>query len=228
MPLIHDPSAIRYASTQEAYGTTWTLSKTEDDGAQVWRDKNGKEAIVQKAVEQVRSSHRQYQYGTGDADYGIDRINKRIVDNFPPLGTPVWTLVDFNNATVPVLRVPISDQRTEIKGFDPKIVAECNKAGATKFPPIPSIDFVKGKVRSVQDGDMGDITIHSKETIDNAITDAIKAKTSDPPAMLSDTEIANLLSNAYNKTSRPIVGAPNKAAKGTTLIWDGCKWEKWK
>jgi hypothetical protein len=54
MSLKHDPSAIRYASTQEAYGTTWTLDSTEDDGTQVWKNAKGQTALVQKAVEQVR------------------------------------------------------------------------------------------------------------------------------------------------------------------------------
>ncbi len=31
MSLIHDPSAIRFASTQEAYGQLWTLDKVESE-----------------------------------------------------------------------------------------------------------------------------------------------------------------------------------------------------
>lgn len=48
MSLTYDPTAIRYASTQEAYGQTWILNKVEDDGAQVWRNSKGQEAIVPK------------------------------------------------------------------------------------------------------------------------------------------------------------------------------------
>src|SRR5688572_33402931 len=54
MSLKHDPSAIRYASTQEAYGTTWTLESIDSDGAQTWKNPKGHTALVQKAVEQVR------------------------------------------------------------------------------------------------------------------------------------------------------------------------------
>jgi hypothetical protein len=53
MSLKHDPSAIRYASTQEAYGTTWTLDSIDSDGAQTWKNAKGHTALVQKAVEQV-------------------------------------------------------------------------------------------------------------------------------------------------------------------------------
>lgn len=55
MSLIHDPSAIRYASTQQAYGQTWTLSKTEEDGTQVWKNGQEQEAFVPKMVETVRA-----------------------------------------------------------------------------------------------------------------------------------------------------------------------------
>lgn len=48
MSLIHDPSAIRYASTQEAYGTTWTLDRIEGDGAQIWKNSKGETAMVQR------------------------------------------------------------------------------------------------------------------------------------------------------------------------------------
>jgi hypothetical protein len=92
MSLIYDPSAIRYSSTQTAYGCTWTLQKTEDDGAQVWKNAKGQEAIVQKTCDQVRQNHRQYRFNIDDKDYGIDRINKRIASQYPPierkLGTP--------------------------------------------------------------------------------------------------------------------------------------------
>ncbi len=51
MSLIHDPSAIRYASTQEAYGQLWTLDKVEPDGAQVWKNAKGQTAMVQAEPE---------------------------------------------------------------------------------------------------------------------------------------------------------------------------------
>lgn len=91
MSLIHDPSAIRYASTQEAYGSTWTLNKIEGDGAQVWKNSQGQEAIVQKTCDQIRQNHREWRLNTEDKDYGIDRINKRIGRGYTierELGTP--------------------------------------------------------------------------------------------------------------------------------------------
>lgn len=54
MGLSYDPTAIRYASTQEAYGYTWTLSKIEDDGSQTWKNAKGHLAVVQKVAETVR------------------------------------------------------------------------------------------------------------------------------------------------------------------------------
>jgi hypothetical protein len=56
MSLTYDPNAIRYASTQEAYGCTWTLNKIESDGAQVWKNAKGHEALVPKVESQVRQS----------------------------------------------------------------------------------------------------------------------------------------------------------------------------
>jgi hypothetical protein len=81
MSLIHDPSAIRYASAQQAYGTTWTLDRIESDGAQVWKNSKGQTAMVQAES----------------------------VANLPP--SPVWVLADPSKATVPVVRHPIKDDR---------------------------------------------------------------------------------------------------------------------
>ncbi len=61
MSLIHDPSAIRYASTQEAYGTTWTLDRIESDGAQLWKNAKGETAMVQQLPEEGMSLYIQGQ-----------------------------------------------------------------------------------------------------------------------------------------------------------------------
>lgn len=54
MPLVYDPSALRYESTQQAYGQTWTLQRIEDDGAQLWRNGQGQEALVPRMEVEVR------------------------------------------------------------------------------------------------------------------------------------------------------------------------------
>lgn len=101
MGLTYDSSAIRYATTQKAYGCTWTLNKIENDGAQVWRNAKGQEAIVHKACEQVKQSHREYQVNLSDRNYGLDRLNKRIANNYSarldtmPRPDPVWKLTNF-------------------------------------------------------------------------------------------------------------------------------------
>ncbi len=85
MSLKHDPSAIRYASTQEAYGQIWTLDKVEPDGAQVWKNGKGQTAMVQ-----------------------AEPVSKL------PL-SPVWVLTDPSTANVPVVRHPIKDDRATLK-----------------------------------------------------------------------------------------------------------------
>jgi hypothetical protein len=81
MSLKHDPSAIRYASTQEAYGQLWTLDKVEPDGAQVWKNGKGHTAMVQAEP----------------------------VAKLP--ASPVWVLVDPSTSNGPVVRHPIKDDR---------------------------------------------------------------------------------------------------------------------
>lgn len=89
MSLKHDPSAIRYASIQEAYGTTWTLDKVEDDGAQVWKNTKGQTAMVQKAVEQIRQQlpprpvWAPIDTGQWNESFGKVELNSDSVDSLP-------------------------------------------------------------------------------------------------------------------------------------------------
>ncbi len=103
MSLIHDPSAIRYASTQEAYGFTWTLDKIEPDGAQVWKNSKGHEAIVQKAAATVSRGK------------PVLEIKFDGTENLTVLPTaPVWKLMDIGQTEHQLdnmVRKPISDDR---------------------------------------------------------------------------------------------------------------------
>lgn len=105
MTLKHDPSAIRYASTQEAYGTTWTLESIDSDGAQTWKNAKGHTALVQKAVEQVRQPQTSSSAGN---IYSLDRIAKSY--SLMPRPDPVWKPIDGQDLEM-VERKPISDDR---------------------------------------------------------------------------------------------------------------------
>lgn len=72
MPLVYDPSALRYESTQQAYGQTWTLQRIEDDGAQLWRNGQGQEALVPC----MQSNVRKY-----DEEILTSIAKKKIIDN---------------------------------------------------------------------------------------------------------------------------------------------------
>ncbi len=108
MSLKHDLSAIRYASTQEAYGQLWTLDKVEPDGAQVWKNGKGQTAMVQAEPMADKINHY--------LDAKFAKVMEDIVAGDPFRASklpesPVWVLADPSTAHVPVVRHPIKDDR---------------------------------------------------------------------------------------------------------------------
>jgi hypothetical protein len=66
MSLQHDPSAVRYSTTQDAYGTTWTYLSTDESGSQTWKNTAGQTALVPKIEPFVpKGPSPDYSYGDG-------------------------------------------------------------------------------------------------------------------------------------------------------------------
>ena len=95
MPLTYDPSAIRYASTQEAYGYTWTLDKIESDSAQVWKNAKGHEAIVPKQSSEI-AAHRPDPRKGVFKDNDAECIIKGEYISYLPIPEGTWNNVEPN------------------------------------------------------------------------------------------------------------------------------------
>lgn len=122
MSLTYDPHAIRYASTQEAYGCTWTLNKIEPDGAQVWKNAKGHEALVPKCTATVQAN-----LGNPCVDVNTYRPSGKSLGGTGDVKA-VWRLLDCGQPLKSTKRNPTPDDRTkpepvlEIK-FDSEVSA---------------------------------------------------------------------------------------------------------
>lgn len=214
MSLTYDPSAIRYASTQEAYGCTWTLNKIEDDGAQVWKNSQGQEAIVQKACDQVRQNHREWRLNTEDKDYGIDRINKRIgrgytierelgtpaASKYPPIERELGTPYDLETiARQYGIKTPLSLGHFQA---DPPYLKEYSETDCEVTQKLFERGFFVdwNKVDEIQTAGDSLGTRSEINAYDNRIKAAIRAKIGQNELgviTMSDSEVFDLLKDIY-------------------------------
>jgi hypothetical protein len=124
MTLKHDPSAIRYVSTQEAYGTTWTLDSIASDGAQTWKNAKGHTALVHKAAAEVRKESAVWVFDGADdkVDFALSHDQKTepfsISYTLPVkeslTAAPVWKLIDIGQTKEQLdnmVQKPISSDR---------------------------------------------------------------------------------------------------------------------
>jgi hypothetical protein len=114
MSLQHDPSAVRYSTTQDAYGTTWTYLSTDENGSQTWKNSAGQSAVVPRIEPFVlKGPSPDYSYGDGVdslATIPDNHICPSPVPGSQPAPRAIWKLVDGQDVK-DIKRNPIPDDR---------------------------------------------------------------------------------------------------------------------
>jgi len=241
MSLTYDPSAIRYATTQEAYGCTWTLNKVESDGAQIWKNAKGQEALVPKCAIPVPNPEPTLEIKFDSTE---NLTVNREVSSYFPISNEIreqwvngtWENLGPNsyNDERQIDRYLLNGKPYQLERVlgtpekpapDPRRSRTIQSIGVdvSNSPPRTALVVAEKMIN-------GAIMVHDEVIVDKALTnDEIQEL------------VKNLLNRAGAQSGRVSVDRPNESnskrvprrheigdqklsADGTTLTWDGLKW----